>query len=285
MFRHLVPALAGFVLGAAAMFFLGSESAPVLVESASQVSPIRAENVPPTALPSAPAALSRAAGDQDREITQLNAAIIQLKREVAEKEAQLALIESMGKGLFEHFTTQIEDDTKQGVQRSGFESLEDTARFMGALSRRSFALRKRFPTPPAPDTHGREEYDRLMAEIMRDSALVLQDTRMLSAFTNGDVKNIAVTKALSTSAALDLNPTQTTALQTIFESTYGEGFAQKLDQKNKPEKDVEAWQKSRDDLTRRAADRVRGILTPAQRADFDAMGGAGSFWSLSIGGL
>jgi hypothetical protein len=125
----------------------------------------------------------------------------------------------------------------------------------------------------------------IMAEIMRDSALVLQDTRMLSAFTNGDVKNIAVTKALSTSAALDLNPTQTTALQTIFESTYGEGFAQKLDQKNKPEKDVEAWQKSRDDLTRRAADRVRGILTPAQRADFDAMGGAGSFWSLSIGGL
>lgn len=285
MLRHLVPGFVGFVVGVAAMFFLAGESSLVVVPALPQASPALGEA--PAVAPSAtaPPPLARAEEDQDREITQLNAAIVQLKREVAQKDEQLSLIESLGKGLFDHFTTQIDDDAKQGVRRSAFESLEETARFMGELSRRSFAMRKRFRSPPALNTPEREEYDRLKAEIMRDAALVLQDTRMLAAFQNADAKNVALTKALSTGTALALNAPQTAAVQMILESAYGEGFAQKLDQKNRPEKDAATWQKSRDDLARRAADQVRGILTPAQRADFDAMGGAGSFWSLSIGGL
>ena len=229
-------------------------------------------------------ASSTQAADLAKQLADTNAKLERTRQELAKKENSLAQSEAMVEGLFDDALKQAQDDIKKGVKNSAFATLDDSSLYLGQLNKRALLFAQKYPTVPPAGTPERAEYDKEMAEITGDAQSIMQDSRLLGVFLNGDVPGIARSTALQMQGEFDLNAGQVAAVNSILSTAYSQGFAEQLNGAHRPTGDATAWQNARVALQNQTNVQLQSILTPVQLAQFNRPGGAYQMWSLTVAG-
>jgi hypothetical protein len=180
--------------------------------------------------------------------------------------------EALDDGMFDAAMARARAARQAGTLKPLATTPEEFARVLGALNFRIHDYTVRYATPP-PDGSPQEaaaqkEMDQLLAEL----ANLLSDDALLAKLDESTPAELARSQACLAAGALDLDAATTAKVQDIITKTYAEALPPDLAGKTlTPEQDA-AFDQKLEALNEKMVSQILELLTPDQRARFDALG-------------
>lgn len=217
------------------------------------------------------------------ELARLDTRLVDLERELQSTLATVA----QHKLLAQAYAADLSDHaaSSAGTGASIFKDIQEAGLFIAAINQKSVAyarLAEKHPSPP-PGSPETAEVDRLLKEITRDAAAVVQDPLFMGALTSADPVRNALAQAAYVGPSLGLDATEQALLTARLTQAYREGHDRKLSGKNRPSGDDSAWRTGREELNARTVADIKSRLTPGQREVYSLLNYDDLIFNFSIG--
>jgi hypothetical protein len=153
-----------------------------------------------------------------------------------------------------------------------FKTDTETGLYIAYLNRSALEFERDFPVEPEPGDAASVDYAARLASLEADAGLLLDDGAFESAVVSRDPARIATLQTAYIVGTLGLEPAQHSAVAALITSAYADGFSRGLSLDRMPDGDTRAWEAGRAAINTDAIQKVRALLTPAQRSLYDQLG-------------
>lgn len=175
-------------------------------------------------------------------------------------------------GMFEAALSRARAARANGTLKPLATTPEQFARVLGALNFRIHDYSVRYATPPPDGSPQEATAQKEMDQLLDELANLLSDDALLAKLDESTPAELARSQANLAAGALGLDDATMAKVQDIITKTYAEALPPELVGKQlTPEQDA-AFDKKLEELNEKMVGQILDLLTPDQRARFDALG-------------
>ncbi len=191
--------------------------------------------------------------------------------------------EALDDGMFEAALSRARGARANGTLKPLATTPDEFARALGSLNFRIHDYSVRYATPPPDGSPQEAAAQREMDQLLDELANLLSDDALLAKLDESTPAELARSQSCLAAGALGLDAPTTAKVADIITKTYAEALPPEMVGKQlTPEQDAE-FDKKLEALNEKMVAQILELLTPDQRARFDALGADQVLFGLRTG--
>jgi hypothetical protein len=180
--------------------------------------------------------------------------------------------EALDDAQFEAAVSRARADRKAGKLKPLATTPDEFAAALGALNFRIHEYSVRYATPPADGSPQAAAADREMQQLIEELANLFSDDDLLAKLNESTPADLARAQSHLAAGALGLDTAATAKVAEIINKTYAEALPPELAGRQLTAEQEAEFDRKLEALNEKMAAQILELLTPAQRARFEALG-------------